>query len=366
MSVKLGREEFLHTLESVQAGVSAKEILEQSDCFILQGGKVITFNDEISCKAKSGLPKEITGAVKAEKLLELLRKLPEEHVEVSKEGQNLIVKAGKRKRATVRMEEEIRLPLDVIEKPGEWQELHDDFGEAINLVQYCASKDANRFALMCVQIHPEYVMACDNLQLCQWRVATGLENPILVKQVGIKHITSAGVTHFSETEKWIHFANQNGLVISCRRYIEEYPDLSEFLTCEGPSIALPKGLTEAADRARIFSKDSTEGDRVLVELKSGEVTITGEGTHGKYQEDRKASYTGPDLGFMISPDLLTDLVKRYSECVVSPDRLKVDGGSYVYVACLTRPSTNGHAEEITEEEVKKVTKRLKKKGDVQE
>ena len=52
----VNREAFLHQLESVQAGLSSKEMIEQSSCFAFIKGKVVTYNDEISCRQKCEVP----------------------------------------------------------------------------------------------------------------------------------------------------------------------------------------------------------------------------------------------------------------------------------------------------------------------
>ena len=83
--MKVNREELLRNLESVQAGLSRREILEQSDCFVFGGKRVVTYNDEVSCRGPSGLDDSFRGAAKADKLLEVLREYPVEGVEVDRQ-----------------------------------------------------------------------------------------------------------------------------------------------------------------------------------------------------------------------------------------------------------------------------------------
>src|SRR5947209_5548466 len=145
MKMRVNREKFLHCLESVQPGLCPRGEIEQSSCFVFKGGEVLTFNDEICCRSKSGLDKTFEGAVKGEKFLELLRKLPEEEISVDvvradDETVEIIV-IGKGRRSGFRMEEEVTLPVDAVEKPTKWKELHKDFSDAINMVQRCAGHD---------------------------------------------------------------------------------------------------------------------------------------------------------------------------------------------------------------------------------
>lgn len=331
---RINREELLQQLEAVQPGLSPREIVEQSSCFVFKDGLVMTYNDEISCSHSTNL--KIEGAVQAAPLLSLLRKMIEEEIDVqiNKETGELQI-VGKRRHADLRMDKEILLPTETVERPTKWKKLPEEFPDAINIVQQCAGKDESNFNLTCVHIHPEWLEASDNYQITRYKIATPVKKPTLVRRDSIKHIVSLGMTEISETETWMHFRNPDGLVLSCRRFAEQFPDLSPFLKVKGQPATLPKGLVEATERAEIFSSENVDNDQVLVILKAGKLTIKGEGASGRYTEKRSIKYSGTNLSFRISPKLLIELTKRYNECQISEDRIKVDGGGkFVYVTCL--------------------------------
>ena len=102
--ITLNRADFLDKLESVLPGISTREIIEQSSCFVFKDKTVMTFNDEISCSQKSCLPFE--GSVQALPLISILRKLQEEELDISlgDSKEELIIK-GKNKRDWVSEEE---------------------------------------------------------------------------------------------------------------------------------------------------------------------------------------------------------------------------------------------------------------------
>ena len=130
--MKVNREELLKQLESVLPGLSTREIIEQSSCFIFKNKTVSTFNDEIACLQKSLL--KIEGAVQAMPLISILRKLQEEELEIDTNDKNtqLLIK-GKRRRVGVRMEQDIVLPVEAVDKPKKWKELPANFADAIAL-----------------------------------------------------------------------------------------------------------------------------------------------------------------------------------------------------------------------------------------
>lgn len=327
----INREKFIQQLESVTPGIAEREVIEQSACFVFQGGRVTTFNDEIACRQKCDVG--FVAAVRAKPLLGILRKLVEDEIDVELEGGEMKLR-GKRKEASIIAELKIHLPIGNVEKPEAWHPLHEDFVEAIELVQHCASSDEAQFMLTCVHITPTHVEACDNSQLTQVKVKTPVAAPIMVRRDSIKHVVTLGMTEIAETESWIHFRNPAGLIFSCRRFVEAYLDLAPMLQFTGSPIVLPKGLARAADNAAIFSADSADGGAVLVELRPGKLRIKGTGASGWYRETRKVAYEGVPLAFMIAPALLIDITKRYNDAEIAEGRLRVRGGKWTYISCL--------------------------------
>src|SRR2546430_2186224 len=143
---RLGREAFLRTLEQLQSGLQKREIIEQGSCFIFTDGEVMAFNDEVLCRATSPLEDKVTGAVRGDKLLELLRQLPEDEVAVEQSGSHLVVR-GKGRKGGVTTEEvgqgmaEAMAKSRAETKKGKWIKLPEDFTEAVGVVRRCAGTD---------------------------------------------------------------------------------------------------------------------------------------------------------------------------------------------------------------------------------
>lgn len=339
--MKVNRETLLRSLNVVRPGLADKKaIIEQSDCAVLLNGEALSFNDELCCRAPTGLDKSFKGAVSAKELTDLLTKMEGlEEVDVTQEDGHLLVK-GKRESAGIRTETEITLPYDAVEKPKTWKRLPDHFLEAINIVQTCASNDETQTVLVHVHLTPKWVEACDRIQVARYRIKTDLSQECLVRKESIQHITNLDVTEFSETDAWLHFRNPDGMILSCRRYLEEYKDVSDFLKVEEAStLVLPKTLTEATEKAEIFSSQSADENLLLIELRPDRLELCGRGVKGWYKKSHKISYGGEPMSFLIAPSLLREIVTRHNECLIAPNpgRLKVDGGKWVYVSCLARP-----------------------------
>jgi hypothetical protein len=339
----INRTELLSKLETASPGLATtRETVEQSSCFVFRKGGLITYNGDLACRIKC--PMEFEGAVVADKLVELLRKLNEDDVEITAKGKELVV-TGIGRRAGIRFEADITLPIDAVERPAEWQEIDSQFAEAVDICVQCTTKDDTQgFYRACVHIHPKYIEACDNLQMARYPVVTGLAAPVLLRRESVKHIVTLGITHIAETQSWVHFRAGNGLILSCRKYIEvDFPNLNEVIKVRGTPATLPAGLPEAAEKAQIFSGDNADVDHVTIELRAGKLRITGRSAGGWFQEQKSIKYEGDPLVFTIAPKMLIELTKRHNECEIAPGRLRVHGGRYTYLTCLGDPADAANA-----------------------
>ena len=341
--MEINKENLIRQLESVSAGLSPNEIIEQSSCFVFKDGHVHTFNEEIACTCPCALP--VTGAVVAGKFLTLLKKIPDETIKVEQTESEIIIK-GKRRKAGLRMEAEILLPLDAIERPenSAYRTLPDRFPEAAEIICESISKDNSRFHLTCIHMHPEWIESCDGFQLARCDMSTGVGESILVRGEAVKKIAQLGMLEIAETDSWVHFRGAENVTISVRKYIKEYPDLTEFINVRGIQTTLPKGIVEAAEIAEIFSSGNVENNEVSIELGNGRVRVRGESSSGWYSETKRMKDSVDPIEFMIAPKLLKEIVK-YPICEIMQEstdeegrcvagKLKVTTDLFTWVVCL--------------------------------
>lgn len=343
MTIRINRQNLLQCLESVSPGLASREVIQQSTCVVFYKDRVFTFNDEIACSRETPL-KGFEGAVKAKPLLDLLSKLKEDEIEIDFTEEEFLVR-GKGKKAGIRKEMEVLLPVDAVETPETWKAVPADFNEAISIVSACASSEESQFVLTCVNLTPTHVESTDRYQIARYPIETGLEAPMLVRAESIKKIVSLDMTEFSETPSWIHFRNSTGLVLSCRRYLEEFPDLSRFLNSEDTSpVVLPGGLAEVVALAEVFSVENTTGNVIAVDLRQDRVVFEGEGASGWYKEMKKITYAGDPIRFIISPKLLLEVTKKSNNCSVGPGRLCISAARFFYFTCTNSPKNEAEVE----------------------
>lgn len=330
--MKIKRTELLKQLESVVPGLSSgREVVEQPSHFTFRAdGKVMTYNDEVACVGDCLLT--LNGACPAAELLGLLRKLPDDEIVVEVAEGELRIKGGSRK-AGIRMEAISSLPVDAVEQPGKWRRLPEGFWDAVTTVGQCASKDESQFILTCIHLTEKHVEACDRFQLARYPIETGLIG-VLLKSSAVKELAGMGMVGVSCTESWVHFRDKAGLVLSCRKYEGQYPDLDAFLQVKGTKTKLPKGLADAVAKAEVFSGAEKDDNVLRVDLRPDKLRLTGRGPNGWYSETVAIEYAGEPTEFTIAPKMLLEICRRADECVIGDGRIKVATDKFEYVSCV--------------------------------
>jgi len=338
--MELNREELLKELQSVASGLSSREVVEQSTCFVFQNGIISTYNDEVTCCRKT-LLNEINGAVRSDPLLDILSKLPDKTIKIrfeEKNGTNRLIILGKRRRVTLAMDAEIHLPIESVKLPKKWFALSNKFIEAIQMAKGCTADESSDFGLSCIHCAPEFIEACDRLQAARIKVNIGLKQSVLIRKESINHIIPLAVIKWGLTKTWIHFRNKDGLTISCRRYsADEYRNLdSIYDNLKGSRIRLSDGLLDVGSRANILSKQNPEGNYLTVQIEQGKIKISSSSISGKYTEFATLrGYNGKGTKFCIPPDTLKYIIKEHKTVLIESKRIIAKGPNFIYVASIT-------------------------------
>jgi len=346
---KVSRNELLHALESVDAARTDGGGLAQSGSFCFKNGRVITFDDEMCCKARTPLPRDLLAVVcNGDALLSTLRSMTGDEVRVGVvDGPAFRLGQGRRW-AKLQMETEILLPLDKVERPGEWLELPADFSEAAQMVAECVNDKDKRPVFNSARVTPGYMEGTDYWQYARYYLEMPVGKEEMVRGTALRHVAATGATHCSVTDNFLHFKNGTGLVTSVRRLLDgcDYPDAAKVLKSKGERAVFPKMLSEYADFVEIFSGENKDDNKAVVDLRPGELRIRGEGVSGKSGVGPvKVKYDGKPLSFRIGPKVLSAVVKRHTEATVNGRTLRVEGKRWAYVTNLSAVGANGNGKE---------------------
>jgi DNA polymerase III sliding clamp (beta) subunit (PCNA family) len=335
--------EFKRALELVKPGLASREMLEQGTSVVFRDGCVWTFNDSVAVVAP--LVIDVTGAVPAEPLYAFLGKLgPESEVNIEQADNELKFSSG-RNRAGIRLEPDIKLPIDEeIQEPEEWHPLSEEFVKAVQRVQFSASSSDHLPILTCVHITEGYVETCDEFRLTRVDCVTDIQTSNQEVPLGInivaRHLERLFIykpVEFGFSGDWLQFRNGEGVTYAVRMVGGDYPDLSGFFGVTGQEFEFPKELEKALDWASVaIDKGIKYEQHVDVELRTGAMVIRGEGPDGWAEETIRMRYNGEPVKFLTHPLFLKEMAKVARRVIVGDEALMINGDGFVHVVSLTK------------------------------
>jgi hypothetical protein len=331
--MKMKRETLLSRLLLVEPGLTGSETIVQSSCVIARRGRFYTLNQEVACSIESGFDKAWDAAFRADKLIAMLKSLPDEEVNVEVSSDCIRVKANRRN-VKFPLEAQSLLPVDAVEKPGKgsWVPLSPNFTESVDVVSRCAAK-SGVYIQTCIHICPDYVEASDNQRIIRYKVPTFVKKPVLVLASSLACLKEVEPTHACETEGWLHFWNDSMLRLSVHKGLpREFPVFDDILAMTGTVIKFPAEIKDVAQRAGIVA-DQDKG--ILLKFQKNTVTVIGESINGEYTEEIDIAYSGPPLSFYVRPPkMIADVLKKETVCELCDGALKLSGANYTFMASL--------------------------------
>jgi len=342
------RERLLSDLTAAQSGLAAKELIEQTTCFVFsKNGRVFAYNDEVAVSKQTEF--KGVGAVQAKELLSLLRLLHDDEVDISTTDSEMLIKS-RRSEAALRLTMEISLPTDVIDEvlkeKKKWTRLPSNFNQAIQISMMTAGHSYSHPALSCVHVTSQFAESCDNFRLTRYTLKDEVPNlELLIPAHSARELVKHDVKSLCITQGWANFKTEDGdknqpdLIFSCRTISHAYPNLNEFLQVDGQPIRFPTDLADALNRARIFANTDSAMDqdaRTTIRIADHWIVVSGEGDAGRFSEKVRIKYDGEPIEFVANPSILAKILPILTRAVVGASRIKFIGAEFSHAICLVQ------------------------------
>ena len=342
--MKTNRPRLLDQLNQLKPGLAAKELIEQSTCFVFTGGRAYTYNAEIAVSIPTEI-ENIEGAVPAKELISLLQKSDNDDVDLEMTDAGLVIKSGRYK-STLTVQSEIRLPINEIQTPDKWQKLPEDFIEAVNVCLFSVSKDTLiKPQMNCIHCSVSYAESGSGHRLTRCCYASEkMERDILIPENAATALCSFAPSHYATSNGWLHFRCASTL-FSCRTYAEDsYPNLSQHFEeteSETTTFSFPEDMQSILDRANVFAdidKGTYSKNSVTVALSEKEMLVTTKGNSGFYEEAIPIQFSGEPMSFKISLFYLLEFLKRRSPISVMVDtkKMRLTSGGLTHIIALQK------------------------------
>ena len=337
--MKVNKVELQEALEKVKPGLANKELIEQTTSFSFMGDRVVTYNDEISISHPvKGL--DVTGAVKAQALYQFLNKIKKDEIDIDWEENQVVIKSGRSKAGLV-LESEIKIPIDEeIGEVGKWEELPNNFLDALKFCYPCCSRDMSRPVLTCVNIEEGAVEATDSYQIVEYVLNSKMPvKGFLLPASAVRELVRYKISEVARGESWVHFRTEDGTIFSSRMIDNDFPDTSKHLELDGLEFSFPKNVDEILGRANVFSKkESNSGDipTVTIEINNkGIVKITSENEYGWFEEVSRSKYKGDVVRFTIGIEFMMGLFDKLQNCVIGENKIGFKGENWRHVIAMS-------------------------------
>lgn len=342
--MKTNRKNLVDILQAVKPGIAAKEIIEHSTSFIFHNNCIMTCNDEIY--VSHPLPKELEleGAVQAKEFLALLNKLTDEEIDIECSQSEIKVK-GKKSKAGIKLStaDNVDDLLSAIGTPKKWQKIPEKFLDGINFCLFSTGNDFTKPLLTCVYCNGEKMYSTDGYRITTFSLSNKkVTETMLIPSNAAAELKSFKPKEFSSTSGWIHFKTTNDVIFSCRTIEGEFPAAKIDTILEnsqtGQKAKLPTDLTDALDRAGIFSSTAIKNDsRIKITLDDGLLTVRGEGSIGWFEESSRIRYKGEGMEFEVSPVFLQDILSHTTEVIIGDSLLAFEGENFIHAISVLAP-----------------------------
>jgi len=322
-------------LTIVKPGLAAKELIEQSTSFAFVNNCVVTYNDEISITHPiKGL--QLEGAIRADELYQFLNKIKKDEIDIEITGNEILFSAGRTK-AGFAFQSEITLPLEEIGKHGKWGNLPEDFSHYLSLAMGAAGRDMSQPILTCVYVEKEgTILASDGFKII--KCDTGEEMPVdnfLIPATSAVDIIKLKPTEVASGKGWVHFRNEKKTIISCRVFIDDYPDPSAVLDVDGIEITFPSTIGDKLELAAVFAKkDHILDEAIKIKIGANRIEISAKSETGWVSDEANIRYADEPVEFDITYYLLKDILKETHNFLLGEKVLKFEGAGWVYISAL--------------------------------
>jgi DNA polymerase III sliding clamp (beta) subunit (PCNA family) len=337
--MKIKRTTLLETLQGVSIGLSKKVFLEQSNAFVFTTNRLITFNDEILASVEN--PLDFEAVIIADDLLRLLSKIPDDEIDIKKEGEEVIIK-GKRKSAGVTCQAEVLLPIDAVPEAGDMFDIEPNVTDMLKQAARSCGQDETQFLSTCVHVTPKRIEACDNFRFFRINMKTGFGEDVLIPAGAIHALTKNKLKGVCVGEGWAHFHAEGGLEFSVRcSHANYHQDLDSLLKMEDEhKISLPANLAEIVSRAEVMNDPGFDA-RIAIKISEGKLVLSSRKDTGWYKERKRIKYTGEPFEFYIHPQFLVEVLGKTREILIDKKKIKFQKDDIQFVTALCADFDDG-------------------------
>ncbi len=340
--MRVKKDILLKTLEALQPGISDRDIKDQYKHFGFTKDDAISYNDMICVVAP--FKSEIEFSVPAKEFYNIIKRLPNDDIDIQLADGKLSFKSGKTK-ASMKTQEGKDI-FAGLENTGfydikKMSPLPSNFFAGLKLCVPSASKDQTNKKLTGLYIDKDVVMATDFLRASRYIFKEDIDGTFLMDATHIQELLKySEMDSFYKNDNWVFFENKDGVTF-CSRLIslppdQKFPAVDDILDFKGIEIELPESLKESVEMALVMANGDTPAETLIeVVISNGKISCKGENDNGWVINELSADIKlDREIKFEINPGFLMDIMNLTRKMVYIEGRAKFETKDFSHALCI--------------------------------
>lgn len=312
--MKTNTKEFCDIIKALLPATKNKNASSQIEQIIFQDDFAGTFNEKIAISYNLKLG-EIQCSVSANDLYNGLSGITEEEIDIKLKDDQLIISSNSTnvRISTIKDSKIIEdFYTSINLNDVGWTDLPENFIKKLNLIKFSASdNDYDSQNLNCIFIDDKFIYASNGYRCTKIECDTGFS--VLLPKSSVDQVTKfSGINAFSIGENWIHFANNEGGIISSKIVKGNFFDITNIMNKfnGGTNINLSKKLIKPLNHINSASnKKSDFLKNVTISVTKGQTILSGGKEGLAIDTTIPNKFTGKEIKFNISPIFLKEIIE---------------------------------------------------------
>lgn len=337
----IDRHGFINTLDLMKPAISKSDIEESSQLILIADGRLVSHNEDMTIslafnpeteKSLSG----ITGGIYANELLSLLKKIDDERIIIAKssEDNQMLITAGGTE-AGFNILPGIEAPPLGITAKTKWEQLPDGFCNAVNLCVVTVATNESMGVLVYIMCDGERLYSCDNYQGSFAPLSEKMQSKFMIHYKTARVLANYEPVEVAMDAAWVHFRNEESIVLSSRIIGDEYPDIFGLFEVEGKEITFPPEIMEALELVETLADEKTLGQKnITVRVDKTEIVCETVSDMGFARKRIACKNKQVIPEFIVSAKMFAGALARKTKAKVSERSILFEDDDVTYVVML--------------------------------
>lgn len=327
--MKINRMELIKYVEKIMPGVENNSFIDGAENILFNNGNIYSYNDIIAVSINTKL--NLNGCIKAKEFFNLIKKIPDEIIDIDCNDENWIIKTDKINAELFLINDDISKKIESITNNNEWVSIPSNFMDGLSNCLFSCNK-SDLAGIYCID---KYMMSTDEITINLFNLNKNI-NSFWLSDDCIKKLISIfdKINFIKIDDSWAHFKNEDNLIFSCRRLMDtKYPfKKAKKILDENKKLTpimigeFPKKLIEVIDRASEFVTNIKGVGTVKLKLTENYIECSSYKYSGKYREKIKwnnDSHIDGSINLSVDPNTIKNAVLKTDKFYIVGEESKL-------------------------------------------